>query len=535
MLTDTLGSAPARARWRAPLLGWLAVLAVMVAVMWEPLAGMVAIWERSQTFAHAYVVAPISAWLVWRMRADVAALVPAPTPRAAAWVVLPALLWHVGTLTQVNALQHFMAVTILVLSVPVMFGWQVTRALMFPLGFLYFMVPFGEFLTPMLVDMTADFAAAAIRLSGVPIYREANQFVIPSGRWSVVDACSGIRYLMASLMVGTLFAYLNYSSLKRRWMFVGVSIIVPIVANWLRAYMIVMIGHLSNNQLATGVDHIVYGWVFFGIVVLLMFMIGARWADAPAPGAAAQRAGGSASSVAAGGGPGEPRAWAAAVCVVAAIVVFGALPDQWLSRAGSADEPVANRCAPLPSTLSATWRQVESEPPLALKPDGASRIERAAYRQGDATVWVSVADFSGNRAGRLVSSVHKIGYAVWPHWNPVEEDLRRLPAGDAALEVRRTVLVSTAEQGFQPRKVHDLRLYWIDGDGGLATTSDAWAKLQQLKLRIRGLSGQGKIIDIMVLDNESQPADAVLQRFAAEAYPSVARWLAGCSADRPSR
>ncbi|WP_370657018.1 archaeosortase/exosortase family protein, partial [Klebsiella pneumoniae] len=57
---------------------------------------------------------------------------------------------------------------------------------------------------------------------------------------------------------------LNYRSLARRWVFVGVSIVTPLVANWLRAYMIVMLGHLSDNQLATGVDHVIYGWVFFG-------------------------------------------------------------------------------------------------------------------------------------------------------------------------------------------------------------------------------------------------------------------------------
>ena len=62
-------------------------------------------------------------------------------------------------------------------------------------------------------------------------------------------------------------------------MFVGVSIVVPIVANWLRAYMIVMLGHLTNNRLAVGVDHIIYGWVFFGIVMVLMFWIGSRWRE----------------------------------------------------------------------------------------------------------------------------------------------------------------------------------------------------------------------------------------------------------------
>ena len=78
-----------------------------------------------------------------------------------------------------------------------------------------------------------------------------------------------MRYLIASLVVGTLFAYLNYTTMWRRIAFVGVSIVVPIVANWLRAYMIVMLGYLSDNRIAIGVDHIIYGWLFFGLVMLV--------------------------------------------------------------------------------------------------------------------------------------------------------------------------------------------------------------------------------------------------------------------------
>ena len=70
--------------------------------------------------------------------------------------------------------------------------------------------------------------------------------------------------IIASLTVGTLFAYLSYRSLNRRLIFVGVAFAVPVIANWMRAYMIVMIGHLSGNKLAVGVDHLIYGWVFFG-------------------------------------------------------------------------------------------------------------------------------------------------------------------------------------------------------------------------------------------------------------------------------
>ena len=159
------------------------------------------------------------------------------------------------------------------------------RAWRFRSRFLFFAVPFGEFVVPKLMDWTADFTVWAVAASGVPVFREGNNFIIPSGRWSVVEACSGVRYLIASLVVGTLYAYLTYRSLLRRVVFIGISIVVPLVANWLRAYMIVMIGHLSSNRLAVGVDHIIYGWVFFGVVMMALFWVAGYWREDLAPSA----------------------------------------------------------------------------------------------------------------------------------------------------------------------------------------------------------------------------------------------------------
>jgi EpsI family protein len=149
----------------------------------------------------------------------------------------------------------------------------------FPLAYLFFAVPFGDVLIPPLIDHTADFTVTALQLSGIPVYREGTYFSLPTGNWSVVEACSGLRYLIASVTLGTLYAYLTYQSLTRRLAFIAVSIIVPIVANWIRAYLIVMTGHLSGMTLAVGVDHLIYGWIFFGFVMLLMFWIGSFWRE----------------------------------------------------------------------------------------------------------------------------------------------------------------------------------------------------------------------------------------------------------------
>ena len=272
--------ASGRQRYVASVCFLLLLVCVLVAYR-ETFAAMVGIWWRSETFTHAFLVPPIVAWMVWREREKLKYIPFKPN----AWMLLPllgiGLFWLLGDLVAVNAVTQFAAVAMLVLMVPLVLGLAVARHLIFPLAFLFFCVPVGEFAMPQLMEWTADFTVMALRATGIPVYREGLQFVIPSGNWSVVEACSGVRYLIASLTVGTLFAYLNYKSIRRRLMFILVSALVPILANWLRAYMIVMLGHVSGNKLAAGVDHLIYGWVFFGIVILLMFMIGAKWADMP--------------------------------------------------------------------------------------------------------------------------------------------------------------------------------------------------------------------------------------------------------------
>jgi exosortase A len=257
-------------------LAWCALLFVWY---WETTASIVSIWLRSETYTHGFVIVPIVLYLVWRDRDRLARIAPRPFPLALVGVALAGLAWLLGELASVGVVSQFALVAMVPFSVWTILGTEYMRALSFPLAFLFFAVPFGEALVPWLMDRTADFTVLALRMSGIPVYREGNSFVIPSGSWSIVEACSGIRYLIASMVGGALFARLMYRSRKRQLIFFGLSIVIPLVANWLRAYMIVMLGHITNNRLAVGVDHIIYGWIFFGVVMLLLFWIGSFWRE----------------------------------------------------------------------------------------------------------------------------------------------------------------------------------------------------------------------------------------------------------------
>lgn len=475
------------AHWRWPL-ACLAVL--LLATVWlygRTAWAMATIWSERDTYTHGFVVPLISFWLVWRMRHELAPLVPRPS--ALAWLLMvgPALLWLAGDLVAVNAASQFALMAQLVLCVPAILGWKLTRAMAFPLGYLFFAVPVGDFMLPQLVEWTADFTVAALRFTGVPVYRDGQYFVIPSGSWSVVEGCSGIRYLIASVTVGTLFAYLSFSSTKKRLMFVGVSILVPLVANWLRAYMIVMIGHLSSNRLAVGVDHIIYGWVFFGVVILVMLFIGTRWADMP-PAASAQPSRDVGRRAVDATSP-----WQRSLVATAVALVVVASPH--LARQALALGTRSGAVQLAPVQVVAPWQSLAS-PPSEWRPpfQHASASVDAGYLgpQGQ-QVGMHVSYYrQQDHERKLVSSVNTLVVREDRHWAQASTGTADARFAGESLRVSEAILRQWASGGASAgQRLLVWRFYEVNDR---YTASDVGAKLEGVRGLLAGKGDDGAII-----------------------------------------
>ncbi|MEQ8264482.1 exosortase A [Pseudohaliea sp.] len=275
-------SAPIPGGWRLTL-GLLALAWLLLGTLFqETLGAMVHTWTVSSSYNHGFLILPISLWLAWRARARVLSHAPVAAATAVLPFVAGALLWLAGALVDVLVVQQVGLVAMLVAAAWGLVGTPASRELAFPLLFLFLAVPMGKGLEPPMMALTADWTVKLVRASGVPVYQEGLFFYLPTGSWSVVEACSGVRYIIASVTLGLLYGHLSYRSPWRRVIFVLAAIVTPIIANVLRAYGIVMLGHLSNMELATGVDHLIYGWIFFGLVMFFLFWIGSFWQEAGA-------------------------------------------------------------------------------------------------------------------------------------------------------------------------------------------------------------------------------------------------------------
>ncbi|WP_267396041.1 MULTISPECIES: exosortase A [unclassified Sphingomonas] len=284
-MTGALGLTAARGRGGAAL-GWrlhgaaLTVVAAAILLIFRvDVARLVGIWWTSTTFGHCLFIGPVIAWLVWQRRRELEQLAPTAWWPGLALVAAGALCWLMGDAGSVTFARQLGLVVMLQGAAVTLLGPHVARALAFPLGYALLLVPFGEELEPPLQAVTIALLMPMLHLVGVPA--ESNGVLIHAGRYffEVAEACSGAKFVIAMVAFGLLVANLCFVSWRRRALFMVAAVIVPIVANALRAFATIYAANLTSVEAATGFDHIVYGWIFFGLVMAAVLAIGWRWFD----------------------------------------------------------------------------------------------------------------------------------------------------------------------------------------------------------------------------------------------------------------
>lgn len=231
-------------------------------------------WEASTAYNHCFLVIPITLYMIWDRRHDLRHIPAQPLPSAALLGLAPAIGWLVAERLGIMEGRQLMVIAFAEVLFLAILGWRLCWTIAGPLLYLFFLVPFGEFLVPKLQDITAVFIAFGLGLTNIPAYIDGYVIEIPAGTFYVAEACAGLRFLVASFAFGVLYALMMYKNPMRQTAFILVSVIVPVIANGFRALGIVLLGHWLGSAEAAAADHILYGWVFFSLVILMLIVLG---------------------------------------------------------------------------------------------------------------------------------------------------------------------------------------------------------------------------------------------------------------------
>jgi exosortase A len=469
-----------------------AVTALLVATQFEVWVSMVRVWATTTTYHHGFLILPIALFLIWLRRDALRRARPRHELAALPVLVGFGLLAVLGTAADVQLVRHVAAVGLLVTATVALLGREVCRPIWFPLLFLFFMVPAGDEIVPLLQDFVAEVSVALLRWFEIPVFHDGILITIPSGVFEVAEACAGIRFLIANIVVTALFAHLAFDRPWKWVVFLGVGVTVPIVANTIRAFGIIMIAHLTDGEHAVGVDHLVYGWGFFTAIMLVILWIGSRMADRPV---------GDFPAATPPTGPTGP--WRGGVAAVVLAVVLAPA-----AYAGTVMRPPAP--PPAAVTLAAPsapgeWRAVDAPEETAWTPRvvGADGWRRDRFANGDAVVDVAQAYFAFERQGaELVYHGHD--FAGAEGWTRTGVGRSRVELAEGALPVRFAVY----RAGTRSRLV----LWWYRLADG-ATVDPVALKLAKLTNRLAGRFPPASIV--LVSTSFYDDVDAALARLRA--------------------
>ncbi len=474
--------------WQKPLIQLALIIAALLAIFHRDAADMATIWWTSSTFTHCLFIAPLVGWLIWQRGQEIAPMNPRPFWPGLALVALGAFGWLVGEAAGAAIIRHAGLIFMIQASVLTVLGTQITRGILFPLFYLSFLVPFGEELIAPMQTITAKLCMLFLGWAGIPAHIEGVFITTPTGYFEVAEACSGVKFLVAMFAYATLAANICFKSWLRRALFMAVAVIVPVIANGIRAYATIHISHASgSNAFAGSIDHVIYGWFFFGFVMVLVMGLSWKFFDRKISdpwlddGLKTIRT-----------APGFSRSVGVAIAALAlAPVGWSAAQARW--NQGSMARPVTMPVVP-------GWTQTRIVQQFAWEPhfDGADHKLFGQYVNASGQrVDLSITIFATQAEGREI-----IGYAQ----GSFDPRTRWSWTNDTAAPVG-----GKAERLFAPGVAREvLSFYRL---GGVMTGNANRVKIETLKTRLLGGDQAAVAILVAAEDSKQAPARPIIEAF----------------------
>jgi exosortase len=256
----------------------LSVTALLAALYYKILYSLGMQWYADPDYSHGFLVPLLSGYFVWERREKLRALPVAPSPWGIVLLGGGLLMLLIGATGSELYAQRTSLIVVTAGLVLLMLGREFLRVLLFPIAFLFFMIPLPAIIMNAIAFPLQLFAAKTATYClynfGIPVLREGNVIVLAGTTLEVAEACSGIRSLQALLALGTVYAYFTQHVMWKRWTLVLLSIPIAIAANAFRVTGTGVLAHYWGIEAAQGFYHTFEGWLIFVVAFVLLLGCG---------------------------------------------------------------------------------------------------------------------------------------------------------------------------------------------------------------------------------------------------------------------
>lgn len=402
----------------------LALIALVSVLLFPTLVSLHQRWTdtASITYLHGYLVAAIALCLLVR---EVASNSHPYQPERLLLIPLAlfSVLWLVAQRAGIEIAHQALWPVMMLTAMAAALGWRAARNCWFALAFLFFAIPIWDFGDVPLQKLSVAGVKSMLMLTSIPVYVDGSVVHIPEGTFDIEISCNGMHFFIVALALAALFGEIHRDSLRVRVRQFLLAAVLAVVCNWIRIYVVILAGHLTDMQhYLIRVSHYYFGWAVFAVCMAIFF-----WLVSRTP-LAAQR------PVQTGAAQAEPSGQRLAAGVFAALAVVCVGPLLGTLARASALPPRADLLPTLenwrgPSQSTAGWHP--SYP-------GSDRSQRGEYRRAGVVATVFVAEYDEQRQGKeLVGYGNSVLEGLDGH--PVSEQLVPASPGEAVqFEVARS-------------------------------------------------------------------------------------------------
>jgi exosortase len=253
-------------------------LTMALGALYAPvLRDVVALWVEIPYYSYGFLVPLFSGYLAWEARHELARRPGAPARAGLGILATGLAVLGAGALGASLTLQTASLPLVIAGALVLTVGPARTRALAFPLAFLVFMAPLPEGVLPALSrplqEAAAIIAEWTLWLVGVPVTRSGLLLLLPSVTLHITEACNGLRFLLAMLVVGVAFAGTTQAGWRRRSLVVAGALAAALIANWVRVVGTGLMAELYGHEAASGTAHVVWGKLVYAAMLIPFTML----------------------------------------------------------------------------------------------------------------------------------------------------------------------------------------------------------------------------------------------------------------------
>jgi exosortase len=236
------------------------------------------VWNPKNNYEHAKLIPFIVAFLVWHSRDKLRAAPIGSSNWGWLFIGFGLFLFFAGA-RSVQPRLSLIALPFLLLGVLLyVWGKHVARILLFPIAFLFFMVPlnFLAQATAKLQFIETGAAAAICNLFGLAVYTVGTTINAANDafRFEIDEGCSGIRSLMAIAMLSAIYGHFTQDRLWKKLAIFGAAIVFAIIGNTGRLVSIMLVARFFGQDLAGGPYHTISGYLSFPFAIAAMILFG---------------------------------------------------------------------------------------------------------------------------------------------------------------------------------------------------------------------------------------------------------------------